>query len=296
MGPTLKLGFLPREGFEEWQPLDVCRELAAIGYQGVEWSRHHFRPREMSRSQLQSLVTMPADLGLEVSEIFIALDYVVRDEHQRRDHIELTKECIVAAAQIGVNVVNVSTGPQRWMPGYVRIPEEMSEGTAWAMAFDAFDQIVPVAEANQVYLAVEGVWGMVAHDYYTTLPLFQRYDSEYLGINMDPSHGSLCRNDIPWVVKQWGPRIRHSHLKDSAGLPGHDGHTFIFPLLGEGQVDWTGFFDAMADIGYDGFYSVEFESFSYYRKVLHGNMLAAARISWDNVQALLGAQTDECQG
>ena len=125
----------------------------------------------------------------------------------------------------------------------------MSEGTAWEMIFDGFDKIIETAEAHKVYLAVEGVWGMLAHDYYSTLPLFMRYDSEYLAINMDPSHGNLLRNDIPWVIKQWGRKIRHAHLKDSIGLPGQDGETFIFPVLGEGQVDWPGFFSAMKGIG-----------------------------------------------
>ena len=83
MAGSLKVGFLAREGFEEWDPVAVCRELAVIGYQSVEWSRHHFRPREMSLAQLQSLVSVPRDFGLEVSEIFIALDYVIRDEQQR---------------------------------------------------------------------------------------------------------------------------------------------------------------------------------------------------------------------
>lgn len=285
----LKIGFLPREGFEHWKPAAICRELSRIGYRGVEWSRHHFRPREMSHAELQELVSMPADFGMEVSEIFVALDYIVRDERTRRDHIELTKECIAAAADVGVHLVNVHTGPQRWVPGHMRIPEEISEGTAWDMVFDAFDQIVPAAEAHQVYLAVEGAWGMLAHDYYTTLPIFQRYHSPYLGINMDPSHGSLYRNDIPWVIRQWGQRIKHVHLKDSAGVPGQDGETFIFPLLGEGQVNWKGFFAAMQEIGYAGFYSVEFESFFYYRNILKGDMLAAARLSWELIQALLSS-------
>lgn len=286
VGKNMKFSFLPREGFEHWKPEDVCRELSRIGYQGVEWSRHHFKPREMSPREMEGLVSIPADFGMEVSEIFIALDYVVRDEAVRTDNIELTRECITAAAEIGVPIVNVSTGPQRWVPGYVRIPEEMSEGAAWDMVFDAFDQIVPLAEENKVYLAVEGVWGMIAHDYYTTLPLFTKYDSEYLAVNMDPSHGNLCRNDIAWVIRQWGRKIKHCHLKDSAGRPGHDGDTFIFPMLGEGQVDWKAFFAALEEIGYRGFCSVEFESFFYYERILKGDMLAAARTSWDLIQAL----------
>ncbi len=290
MAQPLKIGFLPREGFENWKPEDICRELSKIGYRGVEWSRVHFKPREMSPNQLMSLVTIPADFGMQVSEIFIALDYVLKDETKRRDHIELTKECIATAADIGVHIVNLSPGPQRWMPGYVRIPEEMAEGTAWDMVFDAFDEIVPVAEKYKVYLALEGVWGMVAHDYYSSLPFFLRYNSEYLGINMDPSHGNLCRNDIPWVIRQWGSRIKHAHLKDSVGLPGHDGNTFIFPIIGEGQVDWKSYLDAMQSIGYEGFYSVEFEAFLYLNKVLKGDMLSAARLSWENINALVGRE------
>ena len=288
MSSNMRIGFLPREGLEHWKPEDICRELSGIGYTGVEWSRNHFKPREMSAAQRGSLVSIPSDFGMQVSEIFIALDYVVWDEALRRDHIALTKECIEAAAEIGVRVVNVSPGPQCWVPGHVKIPEEMSEGAAWDMAFDAFDQIVPAAEANQVYLALEGVWGMLAHDYYSTLPFFNRYPSEFLGINMDPSHGNLSRNDTAWVIRQWGSRIKHAHLKDSAGLPGQDGDTFIFPLIGEGQVDWDAFFAGMQAIGYQGYYSVEFESFYYFDKVLKGDMLKAARISMENIRSLVG--------
>ena len=61
----LKLGFLPREGFEHWQPEHICRELSAIGYKGVEWSRHHFRPREMSPAALKRLVDVPSSFEME---------------------------------------------------------------------------------------------------------------------------------------------------------------------------------------------------------------------------------------
>ena len=87
--------------------------------------------------------------------------------------------------------------------------------------------------------------------------------------------------------RQWGRRIRHCHLKDAIGLPGRDGDTFVFPLLGEGLVPWKDFFTTMHQIGYRGAYSVEFESFNYARRILGNDMLAAARLSWDSVQRLL---------
>ena len=122
--------------------------------------------KRLFATSLKQLVNVASDYGMAVSNIFIAVDYIVTDDQVRADHIRLTQECIEAAADIGIHVVNVHPGPQRWMPGHVRIPEEMPVGTAWQMAFDADDQIIPLAEKWQVYLANEGVWGMVAHDYY----------------------------------------------------------------------------------------------------------------------------------
>ena len=61
-----------------------------------------------------------------------------------------------------------------------------------------------------------------------------------------------------------------------------------FPMLGEGRVDWTAFFAAASEINYQGFYSVEFESFGYYAKVLR-SPAAAAEVSMMQVKALLGA-------
>ena len=284
---NVRIGFLPREGFENAAPEDICRDLSAIGYKAVEWSRHHFNPRTRSPAELKRLVEVAADFDMAVSNIFVALDYVTRDDAVAEDNIALTKECMEAAAEIGVNVINAHPGPQRWEPNHIRIPQDISEGAAWDMAFHAFDQLVPVAEKHEVYMAIEGVWGMITHDFYSTLPLMNRYDSEYMAITMDPSHGNLWRNDIPWVVRQWNKKIKHAHLKDSVGTPGYDGDTFIFPLLGEGQVDWPGYFTAMQEVGYEGYYIVEFESFFYYDKVFKGDMLKAAQLSWDSIQAIL---------
>ena len=61
---------------------------------------------------------------------------------------------------------------------------------------------------------------------------------------------------------------------------------FIFPLPGEGLVDWKEFFTALDEIGYDGFCSVEFESFTYYEKILSNDPEAAARISMQAIQSL----------
>jgi sugar phosphate isomerase/epimerase len=45
------------------------------------------------------------------------------------------------------------------------------------------------------------------------------------------------------------------------------------------MVPWAGLFAALDDIGYQGYLSVEFESWDYYRQILGRDPVAAARLS-----------------
>jgi sugar phosphate isomerase/epimerase len=110
--------------------------------------------------------------------------------------------------------------------------------------------------------------------------------SPFHKINLDLSHGTLYGNlDARWIVHQWRDKIAHVHLKDAVGEPIVG--KFLFPLLGEGRVDWKAFFLALEEIDYRGFCSVEFESFAYYKQALMSDPEAAARLSFENIETLL---------
>jgi sugar phosphate isomerase/epimerase len=56
-------------------------------------------------------------------------------------------------------------------------------------------------------------------------------------------------------------------------------------------VPWADFFAAIDDIGYQGYLSVEFESWDYYRQVLGSDPVAAARLSREILGRLDGTAT-----
>ena len=281
-----KLAFMASLGYAQKPAPEVIASLKALGYDGVEWTMSHFNPREKSRSELRQLVEQTREAGLEVSEVCVQQDLVALDDTLRLDRVNIELECIEDAAAAGVKVLNLFTGPAPWNPRAPRIPDNLSEGEAWDMVFAAFDVLVPAAEKADVHLAVEGVWGMLCNDFYTTSHLIRHYGSPHLGVNFDPSHDVLVGHvDSGWIARQWGDAIKHMHLKDAIGVPGPG--KFLFPLLGEGRVDWKGLFAALEAIGYDGFMSVEFESFAYYKNVLGGDVEEAARISKMQVERLL---------
>jgi sugar phosphate isomerase/epimerase len=276
-------------GYAQMAPHEVVASLASLGYQAVEWTMHHFNPRTHTLAELEQLVTITREGGLEVSEAVVQQDLVCLDEVTREDRIVLCLESIEAAAACGIPTLNFFTGPAMWDPHAPKVGAEISLGTAWDQILDAFDRIVPIAQAQKIGIAVEGVWGMVCHDYYSTLKLIEHYHSPYLGVNLDPSHDILVGNlDSGWIAHQWGrDRIHHVHLKDAVGVP-RDGE-FLFPMLGEGRVPWADFFQALEGIGYDRYCSVEFESFAYHSQVLKGDVEKAARLSIEQVKQLIDA-------
>jgi sugar phosphate isomerase/epimerase len=284
---TRRYGFLAGLDFPPMPAGKVAAQLAGAGYQAVSWPLARFHPGATRPGQRRQLVADTRAAGLAISEWVVQVDFVHPDPDVRRSRIVLATDAIRAVAALdlagqGVPApVNLFTGPAPWDPAAPRLGRDVSEGQAWDMVRRAYDELVPVAEEVGIDLAVEGVFGHLVHDYYTTLELLRHYDSPRLGLNFDPSHGILCGNDIPWAIRQWGSRIRHFHLKDAVGRPGTMGETFVFPLLGEGQVPWGSFFAALDDIGYEGHLTVEFESFDYYRQVLGSDPLAAARLSME---------------
>lgn len=278
---------MARLDFAAWPPERVVAALKGLGYGGVSWMRQHFHPRTHALGDLRALLQTTQDAGLAVTELVVQQDLVCLDEAVRRDRIAVVCEYIEAAAAADRPLLNVFTGPASWDPGAPRIPRDLSEGTAWDMVDDAYRQVTAVAEAHGVTLVVEAVFGQVVRDYFTTRELLRRVPSPALAVNLDPSHYHLYRNDIPWAVRQWGSRIRHVHMKDAVGVPGLPGQEFLFPLLGEGSIDWTAFLAALDAAGYRGFLTVEFESFAYYRQVLGRDPVAAARLSLEALRRLV---------
>ncbi len=282
---SLRIAFQASLGYRHWPFMNVISSLKAIGYDGIEWGTTHFDPDKGS-VEAKRIVDATREAGLEVSRIFNHEDLVSLDEAERQSRIERTLTVIEIAGECGVSNVGTASGPAPWDPNSPKIPGDISEGAAWDQVIDAYRQFEFAGRKAGVLISSEGVFGMVACDFFSHKFLIDTIDSEFVGVNYDPSHGILSGNfDVAWNIRQWGDRIIHCHLKDAVGISQRPGE-FIFPLLGEGRVDWSDFFDTLEEMKFDGFAAVEFESFSYLARVLGGDPEAAARISFEQVNAL----------
>ena len=280
-----KLSFLAGLGYASMSAGAVIESLRRLGYEGIEWTTAHFNP-DTPLSGLREIVDRTRAAGMEVSRIMAHEDLVSLDDDVRRQRIDKTVRVIQSAGACGVRTVGTMTGPALWDPAAPKIGKDISESVAWEQVFEAYNVFTQAAKAANVVISSEGVFGMVAHDFYSHRFMMEKLDRQIHRVNLDPSHGILYGNeDVAWIVRQWGDRIAHIHLKDAMGTPRIG--EFHFPLLGEGQVNWQQFFEALEEIAYQGFCSIEFESFAYYERILRSDPETAARVSMDGVKTLL---------
>jgi len=272
-------------GYSKMSIQKVAESLSGIGYDAVSLPLSHFDP-DMGIEKLKSVRRVLEEHDLAISEIVVQQDLIVLDREAINSTVAYIRNCIERFSQIGIPCIHLFSGPRSWVPDPVKLGRDISEGAAWDMLFSVFDQLLPVAEKNKVRLAVENVWGMLVNDFYTNRFLQDHYKSEHLGVMLDPSHDVLKGNlDLGWVVKNWGEKIFHVHLKDAAGI--QEKGRFLFPLLGEGNVEWEDFFKELMAVRYSGYCSVEFESFAYLSRVLKDDIEKAAKISFDALRELI---------
>lgn len=286
-GKFKRWGFLACVDYESWPADQVADKLSSQGYNAVEWSLAHFDPQRMSAEELAGVISMSRDKGLGVSAITVQQDLVCLDEEVLNQRVALSIDAAAAAVQSGVQIVNVLTGPNRWEDGHVDVGGQLAEGKAWDIMLDAYERMLDGFAEVGAEAALEPCWGGLAHDFHSTGVMLRRFGTHpAFAINFDPSHFALVGDDIGWVIRELVPYIRHVHIKDVAGTPGHEGREFIFPLIGEGRVNWSEMFNALDAASYRGFMSVEFEAYRYYRTILKNDPEKASEISMQQLRAL----------
>jgi sugar phosphate isomerase/epimerase len=277
-----KLAYLPWIGFNS--VTEAVDPIAKIGYSGIEIPALYFY---RTAEDLNKLVSLAQSRGLAISQAGLSGDFVATDENSRKQTMERIKGEVKLAGESSVKIVKTITGPAPWNPKAPKLGRDISEGKAWELVLNGANELMEVAEKYQVYVALEACFGNLCRDYYTTKELLDRVGSKYLAINMDPSHYTLYGNDIGWVIKRLGDRIKHVHLKDAIGRAGEEGVDFMFPLLGEGAVNWKDFFGSLKSINFDGYMSIEFESLTYFKTILGGDGTKTAQFAFDEARKLI---------
>ena len=277
----MKLGIVSAiyDGFTFEEMID---HLSGVGYNCVDvacWPQgkaerryagvSHINVDDTSAEYIDYVKKYCADRGVEISSLAFYPNTMDGDLEKREANIAHLKKVINMSALLGVNMVTTFIGRDQ-----LKSVEENLD-----IFKEVWPPIIKFAEEKGVRVAIENCPMLFGRDQWPggqnlfTTPklwrqMFEIIDSDYFGINYDPSHFIWQQIDYIKPVYEFRDKIFHVHFKDIKLYPDrlNDVGIMAYPLEymspklpGLGDVDWGRYVSALTDIGYDSYACVEVE-------------------------------------
>ena len=232
-------------------------DIAAAGYAGIEMFDGNLFDYADRPEELQGLLS---DAGLELASAYTGGNFIyseILDEELVR-----VSRAAKLAQLFGAGSLVVGGGARR------------SSGTRpedYQALGSALDQVCDIAEAH----------GLVAcyHPHLTTIvespdELDRLMPLTRMAFCPDTGHLAAGGGDPAALIRSYGDRLQHVHLKDVRLEP------LEFVPLGQGSIDFSDVLAAVHESGYDGWLMVELDSYP-------GDLAEAAQISKAYLDRLL---------
>jgi sugar phosphate isomerase/epimerase len=169
-------------------------------------------------------------------------------EKTLEEQIDLLKRCIALAKRFETDLIRVFTF---WRKD-VLSPQIEDRIVA------AYQEPVAMAEREGVILALENEHACFVGTGVEAARIVQKIDSPWLRICWDPGN-ALCAGERPYPDGYEAVRssLAHIHIKDARAAGGSDDGDYQWCVVGEGDIDYKGHFDALKRDGYTGYISLE---------------------------------------
>jgi sugar phosphate isomerase/epimerase len=239
---------------------DAIRRIAGIGYRGVEVMADvpHAWPAFLLPEQKRAIRESLTAKNLAISNVNAFMMNAVNDRRQRYWHpswiepdphyrairVDHTKRALTMARELGATCITTEPGGP------------VGAGESWAAALNLFvEELKPVAEHAEkegVLLLVEPEPGLLIEKSEQFEEFMRHVDSPAVGLNFDVGHMFCVGEDPATSLRRLAQFVRHVHLEDIAATRVHQ---HLVP--GSGAIDFGETFQALTDIGYTGWVTVE---------------------------------------
>ena len=250
------------------------KKAQAAGADGVQIYavKGEFSPEALSPAARKEYRDYISSLGLEISAICGDLGgHGFQDASINRQKIDQSKRIMELAKELGTDIVTTHIGI---------VPDDQNSAIYESM-YKACDELSVFANEMGSYFAIETGPETASH----LKSFLDTLSSKGVAVNFDPANMVMVTGDDPVQgVHTLKDYIVHTHAKDGVqfrpiasrdvyGFLGYEkgmdheviaqmaesGEAFREVPLGEGSVDWKAYLQALQDIGYKGYLTIERE-------------------------------------
>lgn len=277
----MKLGFitaiLDTASFEE-----VIDTAAELGYECVEvacWPKEkatrryagvtHIDIAGLTDTRIEEIKEYCHRKAVAISALAYYPNTITDNLSERTKHVNHLTAMIKAAPKLGVDTVTTFIGRVQ----HLTVEENLE------IFAEVWRPLIKLAEHHKVRIAIENCPMLFGPDQWpggqnlmTTPAIWRKafalIESDYFGLNYDPSHFVWQGIDYIKPLHEFKDKIFHVHYKDIKLYPERlsDVGAMAYPLdymspklPGLGDVDWGRYVSALTDIGYDGYSCIEIE-------------------------------------
>jgi inosose dehydratase len=236
---------------------DAVRDIAAVGYEGVEVFDGNLAAFADSPEILTDVL---AATGVELVSVYSGANFVYADVLP--DEMHRIRTACRLAARFGASRLVVGGGARR---AAGTTPEDYDRLAA------GLDAVVDLAAEHGLDASYHPHLGTIVESPDELDRLMER---SRIGFCPDTAHLAAGGGDPAAQIRQYGDRLRHVHLKDLSRKTGE------FLPLGAGDLDLADVVRAVRDADYDSWLIVELDSYD-------GDPRAAAEQSLSHLRQLL---------
>lgn len=241
----------------------AVKKAASVGAQGIQVyaTRGEMAPENMNAAKISEFKKLVSDNDLVISALCGDLGgggFCFADKNPEK--IEKSKRIIELAKELNTSVVTTHIGV---------VPQDKNHDRYKIMQEACFE-LSRFADSIDAHFAIETgpETSAVLKEFLDSL------GSTGVGVNLDPANLVMVTGDDPvGAVYNLRKYIVHTHAKDGKQIFFKDPEivyglkkdviitedSFIEVPLGEGSVKWTEYLNALEDIGYKGFLTIERE-------------------------------------
>ncbi len=242
----------------------IMSEMALAGFQGCSVSHTYpTDPVELKREMGMR--------GLEVSEPWVSLYFT------SNDMVDLTlesfkRELDKVVAMGGTEMVVAELGNSvHQLPDVALLPNRpiLSDGQ-WNRLADGLNEVGRMSAEAGLLLCYHHHMGTGVQTRADVDRLMSMTDENTVHLLLDAGHLAWYGDDPAQMARDYAHRIRHVHLKDIRQAVRDEAvaqrWSFyrgimegVFTVPGDGDIDFVPIFEALADAGFEGWFSVEAE-------------------------------------